>query len=238
MRLRFVFSAVAVALVASPAYAHFELVAPDAYSVQDPNDGSPQKSPPCGQEDTADPMTPTDKVDTLMIGSQLAITIDEKITHPGHYRAELAQDLASLPADPAVTAGTTECGSTVIEANPVLPMLADGQLVHTASFGGKPQTFMVTLPSTPCNNCVLQVVEFMSDHPMNPQGGCFYHHCAMVNIVADAPDAGVIASADAGGGTNPRDAVGGCCSTGSSLAGNGVAILIVGGVLLLRRRRR
>jgi hypothetical protein len=172
-----------------------------------------------------------------MIGSQLAITIDEKITHPGHYRAELAQDLASLPADPAVTPGATACGSTVIEDPPVLPMLADGQLVHTASFGGKPQTFMVTLPNTPCNNCVLQVVEFMSDHPLNPQGGCFYHHCAMVNIVANAPDAAVVAGADAGG-MNPQDAVGGCCSTGSSLAGNGVAILIVGGVLLLRRRRR
>jgi hypothetical protein len=181
-------------------------------------------------------MMPTGKVDTLMIGSQLAITIDEKITHPGHYRAELAQDLASLPADPPVTAGATACGSTVIETTPVLPMLADGQLVHTTSFGGKPQTFMVTLPSTPCNNCVLQVVEFMSDHPLNPQGGCFYHHCAMVNIVDNAPDAGVVGGADAG--SNPQDAVGGCCSTGSSLGGNGVAIFVVAAGLWMRRRRK
>jgi hypothetical protein len=98
---------------------------------------------------------------------------------------------------------------------------------------------MVQLPAGMlCDHCVLQVIEFMSEHPLNNPGGCFYHHCATVTISDHAPDAGVIAGGpDAGDPVNPQDAVGGCCSTGSSLAGNGVAILIVGGVLLLRRRQ-
>jgi len=233
MRLRFAFSALVVALVASPAYAHFHLNSPDSFQTQD-SAGDPQKAPPCG-----DTGTPSNLVATLMEGAQIPITITETVFHPGHYRVSIAQTQAELPPEPLVTPGDMACGTVPIDPNPSLPVLADGELVHTASFGGKPQTMMVQLPpGMLCNNCVLQVIEFMSEHPLNVPGGCFYHHCAMVNIVANAPDAGVIAGGgDAGGGMNPQDAVGGCCSTGSSLAGNGVAILIVGGVLLLRRRR-
>ncbi len=228
----------------STAEAHFKLNAPENRSNQDAL-GGPQKSAPCGTSDsstTADNSTPTGLPPAeLKTGSLVTISINETIFHPGHYRVSLAQDAASLPADPLVTAGSTPCGSTVIDANPTLPLLADGLLVHTTSFGGVTKTMSVQLPAgMQCTNCVLQVVQFMSNHPLNNPGGCFYHHCAIVNISDTAPnqpDAGVMPGDDAG--TTPAGAAGGCCNantTESSTGGVlGAAML---GLLVLRRRRR
>jgi hypothetical protein len=56
----------------------------------------------------------------------MTVTITETIAHPGHYRVAIAQDEAGLPAEPIVTAGTTQCGSAPIDPNPSLPVLADG----------------------------------------------------------------------------------------------------------------
>jgi uncharacterized protein (TIGR03382 family) len=179
-------------------------------------------------------------VTTLQTGSMVTISITEAtFAHPGHFFVALAPDIASLPADPVVTPGSTACGSTVINTNPTLPLLADGLLVHTGSLGSAPVTMKVQLPAgMTCTNCVLEVTQFMSNHGLNNPGGCFYHHCAIVNISDNAPDAGVIPGDDAGT-TNPPGSSGGCCNantTESSVAGLFGAALL--GVLVLRRRRR
>jgi MYXO-CTERM domain-containing protein len=121
----------------------------------------------------------------------LTLTINETIFHPGHYRIAIANDIASLPADPPVTAtSSTPCGSTVIDPAPALPLLADGVFVHTAAFSA-PQTMQIPLPAGfTCDHCVLQVVEFMSNHGLNNPGGCFYHHCAIVNVGVGDTDGG------------------------------------------------
>jgi hypothetical protein len=171
---------------------------------------------------------------------------------------QLAADQASLPADPPVTAGSTACGSTVIEPNPTMPLLADGELVHTTAFGS-PQSFQVQLPpGFTCDNCVLQVAEFMSNHGLNNPGGCFYHHCATVSIVAAGtlPDAGPMIDAGpndpdaapgdqpdaSGGGNEVGDPPGcGCRSSGRGGSSSGLLLgfLLAGTVLtrLLSRRK-
>jgi len=226
-------AAAAVVLASVPAYAHFHLDSPPADQAQSTR-GDPQKAPPCGESAAA-----TDMVTVVKTGSVLPITITETIPHPGHYRVAIAQTPGQLPAEPDVTPGDMDCGTVPIDPAPALPVLADGQLVHTTTLVG-PQTFNVQLPPDfRCENCTLQVIEFMSEHPLNDPGGCFYHHCARVTISDDAPDAGVAPGGDAGlANHNPTDAVGGCCATGSSLASNGVAIVIVGLAWLLGRRRR
>ena len=103
-----------------------------------------------------------------------------------------------LPADPPVTPETspnnTPCGSVPIMATPTLPVLADGVFKHTAGFSSA-QTVQVKLPDGfTCNGCTLQVIQWMYNHPLNNPGGCFYHHCATVNIVANTD-----------GGTTPSD---------------------------------
>jgi hypothetical protein len=237
---------VLVALAAAPAHAHFVLKEPAAYSEQG-TFGDPQKAPPCGDGQAGSPVTLTNAVTTFQAGSTIDITIDETVTHPGHYRVLLAPDPESLPADPVVTpASDSDCGSTTIETNPILPLLADGQLVHTSAFSG-PQTMHVQLPAgMTCTNCTLQVVEFMSAHPALPPGGCFYHHCATVNVTSGpVPDAGPSGGGDAdaaptGGG---GDGGGGGCAIApghSNGAGAGAAFfgLALLGLLATRRRRR
>jgi uncharacterized protein (TIGR03382 family) len=184
--------ALAATLGATSALAHFVLEAPLAMYNQN-GLGDPQKVPPCGLDNTA---VATNKVTTFEAGQTISIRINEKIYHPGHYRVALGLNgPQDIPAEPPVTPGTTDCGSTTIQATPVFPVLADGQLLHSAPFSGA-QSFTVKLPSNvTCTNCTLQVLEFMSQHGLNNPGGCFYHHCAVINI--RAPDAGT-APVDAG----------------------------------------
>ena len=233
------------ALAPSTALAHFILVSPSCLSEQN-GIGDPQKAPPCGAGKA------TNKVTTYRPGDTISITIDEKVPHPGHYRVLLAKDQASLPDDPKVTAAGTPCGSTVIDPNPKLPLLADGLLVHTQAFAG-PQTMQVKLPANmTCNNCVLQVVEFMSNHALNNPGGCFYHHCATITIEPAAVNDGGVSDGGGKDGSAAADlsdnpdlsvvteppAPGGCAVTQRPTAGAPtLALLALALGLALRRRR-
>jgi uncharacterized protein (TIGR03382 family) len=228
------------------ARAHFLLNAPPSATEQD-EFGSPQKSAPCGLTDSPtnpDQSTPTGVVTTVRTGSTLTVRIRETIFHPGHYRVALAPTMAGLPANPTVTPGATPCGSTTIDATPDFPVLADGQLVHTSSFGSQERSFDVQLPAgMTCTNCVLQVTQFMSNHDINNPGGCFYHHCATITIADDAPlpDAGTGGGGDGDGGTGggDDDNGGGCCgAAGNPGAAAGFALLVLGLVAGRRRRLR
>ena len=129
------------------ARAHFRLTAPAAAYNQS-STGDPQKSAPCGQADNQ--LTPpgmaavaTNMVTPFTAGQTITITLTEPIFHPGHYRVALSTNgTAGLPADPPVTAGgqpSSACGTTPIQSPPVMPVLADGMLVHTTTFSGAQQ---------------------------------------------------------------------------------------------------
>lgn len=216
----------ALSLLGPRAQAHFILQSPPAVASQD-DFGGPQKAPPCGGENGGG--TPSGIVTPYHPGDTVTITIDEVIPHPGHYRIALAPDRSQLPPEPIVTAGTTACGSAPIDPAPVYPVLADGVFKHTTSFS-EPQTVQVTLPTNvTCEHCTLQVLEFMSNHPLNNPGGCYYHHCADISILPGT-------STDAGPeGTKPV-ARNGCSSTGG--IGMGVAALGLLARLVRRRRSR
>jgi hypothetical protein len=166
-----------------------------------------------------------------------------------------------LPEEPPVTAGSTACGSTVIQDPPVFPVLADGELLHTSAFSG-PQSFQVTLPpGVTCDHCTLQVIQFMSNHALNNPGGCFYHHCATVSIGVGEPTSvttggpttttgsattgasstsSTTSSSGAGGGGDAAGTESGGCSVASGAAGGGVALggLILATALALAGRRK
>ncbi|HUJ58649.1 MAG TPA: SCE4755 family polysaccharide monooxygenase-like protein [Kofleriaceae bacterium] len=232
MRAPYLLAGILVLALGSDARAHFALDAPPAYSMQD-SLGLPEKSAPCGQADPGTPVVPTNVVTSFHAGDTITVTIDEKIFHPGHYRVALATAQAGLPADPVVTAGDTPCGTAQIEDSSTPGVLVDNMLPHTTAFSA-PQSFQVTLPAgMTCDNCTLQVIEFMSDHGLNNPGGCFYHHCAQVTILppgAPLPDAG--AGADAG--TSPKKSSGGCAVGGSA----GALLALAGLAVAVRRRRR
>lgn len=233
--MRVVVAALVIGLVSPKlALAHFKLTAPESLSVQNAL-GNPQKTAPCGQDDPSPVFTPTGALNTAVTGDMVEVTIEETVFHRGHYRIAIAADMAGLPPDPPVQAGTTACGTTTIEANPVLPLLADGVFLHTQKFTG-PQTTQIQLPAGfTCNGCIMQITQFMNNHA----APCFYHHCATFTIADNPPppiDAGVVVGDDAGV-TGGSGAAGGCCSaTGDRDAA--WALSLVGLVMVARRRGR
>jgi hypothetical protein len=158
-----------------------------------------QKVSPCGSA----VRTATPHVYTA--GSQLTVQWEETIDHPGHYR------IAFAPAD--------DMG---FDANVLADDLTDmqgGTLPHMYST-------TVTLPTTPCDSCTLQLIQVMTES--NPPS--YYYSCADLQLVAqDEP---------------PKEAeLPAMCSI--HLAGRaGQGILVMSGImlavltLLTRKRRR
>lgn len=164
------------AVTSGEARAHFRLEAPAAMTEQNEL-GDPQKTYPCGSDMT---VGLTGATSAFTAGDTITITINEQVFHPGHYRVALAlDDLGELPADPPITPSSTDdCAMTEIMNPPVFPVIADGMLAHSAPFDAE-QSFQVTLPDdVSCDNCTLQVVEYMSSHG----APCFYYHCAEISI--------------------------------------------------------
>ncbi len=166
-------------LVASSALAHIKLSVPPSFQVTDAL-GSPNKAAPCGGPGTA-----TNTVTTVEAGSQLTVTWLEPILHPGHFRIGIATNPADFVTPvPVLTGNGTNCSTAPIASSPAYPTIADGVFVHTAASPTGSWTTTVTVPMVSCENCVLQLMQFMSSH--GPP--CFYYQCATLRIVM--PDAG------------------------------------------------
>ena len=246
--------ALSLFLAPTPAEAHFVLDAPASWSIDNTVDGTPEKLGPCGNEGTPvaakdDAGQPV--ITAFQEGDMITVTVTEVVFHPGHYRVALSLDWADagdtlqsgFPADPTVTRGMTNSGSmvcpnavtTVCGSVPIVAqtpsmsaggwILADDVFEHCQPFKG-PQSIKVALPpGVTCKECVLQVLEFMSDHPLNPQGGCFYHHCANVSIqgggmgpidASAPPDATSAEDASSSGSSSGAAASGSSSSSGGS----------------------
>ena len=213
----------AVLSVPATASAHFYLEAPPSAYVQATN-GDPQKTAPCGGSTSG-----TTAVTNVAPGGMLTLTINETIPHAGWYRVSIAQTEAELPVMPTLAS----CNALQKVATPTLPMLADGVFDHVANLNG-PQTTQIKLPDGyECANCVVQVVEHMSQ---STAPGCYYYHCAKVNISASAPptpDAGVGNPATGDAGTSgPSETTGGCATSRDASP-----LLLLLALLGLRRRR-
>jgi len=182
-----VLGAALVGLLAPAALAHFHLLEPKSWVVE--NDiGNPQKPGPCGGTEGAG-VTPTNAVTPVQGGQKLHIKLQETVYHPGHYRIALAVNSQSeLPPDPEVVTRDTDKGPRSVSAkieNPAkIPVLADGLWQHT-SRSTEPFETDIQLPNINCPKCTLQIVEFMAEHAYNNPGGYSYHHCAVLNITAD-----------------------------------------------------
>src|ERR1700737_1844601 len=122
----FVLLAALATLVQPATYAHFRLLEPVSWIVED-NRGDPQKSGPCGGSNT-DWGTPSNIVGRAVGGQKQPIKVLETIHHPGHYRVALAVNSPSeLPLDPKATTTDTDRGPRSVSAeiqNPVqIPVL-------------------------------------------------------------------------------------------------------------------
>jgi len=179
--------ALVLLLVPVATQAHFKLLAPASWLIEDER-GDPQKAAPCGGTNT-DFGKPSWAVTQATGGSALHIRVQETIYHPGHYRVALAVNSPTeLPVDPKATTMDTDRGPRSVSAeimSPVQPpVLADGLFMHQAKADAPFETD-VTLPNINCRRCTLQVIQFMEQHAVNNPGMFTYHHCATVQITAD-----------------------------------------------------
>src|SRR4051812_30186453 len=108
--------ALAVALGATAvAEAHFKLLEPASWLVEDQR-GDPQKAGPCGGSNT-DWGKPSYAVNKATGGQKLHIKLQETIYHPGHYRVSLAVNSPTeLPADPVTETKPGERGPLSVSA--------------------------------------------------------------------------------------------------------------------------
>jgi MYXO-CTERM domain-containing protein len=184
-------------LASSPARAHFRLDQPASDVMQAAN-GDPQK--PANNNDPCPAGTATGMVTQVRAGGLVRVRITETVAHGGHYRVSFAANRASFQF-PATVATNDQCVSTTIAANPQLPVLADGLFVHNQTQANA-QNFCngtatcetdVTIPaSTTPGSYTLQVIEWMLPHGSGANNGiygCFYTHCANLQVVAS--DAGI-----------------------------------------------
>src|SRR5690606_23170602 len=150
---------------------HFRLIEPVSWLVENER-GDPQKAGPCGGSNTAWG-TPSYAVNEYVGGSMLHLELVETIYHPGHYRVAPAENSPTeLPPDPVTETRDSERGpisvSAEIQDPPEPPILADGLFVHD-SRPDSPQTYEadIPLPNIDCDECTLQVVQWMAEHAYN-----------------------------------------------------------------------
>lgn len=178
----------AVLLLPSLAYAHIQLKVPAARTTE-------QKAGPCGAAGSVR----GSKVTTYQPGETITIEWDETVDHPGHYRVAFDSDGDDDFINPLRS--TDNFSFTLME--PI------------ADKAGGHYTQQITLPTTPCASCTLQLMQIMQvTEPYNS----FYWQCADIVIGGDAPE--------------PEGTSGGCAT--SRGAGLGIALAL----LALRRRRR
>ena len=176
----------AAGLAAAAAHAHFKLLEPASW-IEEDDRGDPQKMAPCGGS-LGDGGTRTGKVTAVRGGDMLQLVIDETIYHPGHYRVALARRINGLPGSPEPEMKDTEEGprsaAFPIDADPQPPVLLDGLWENYERRSGVIEA-EVRIPNIDCEQCFLQVVQFMVDHPGVREGGFTYHHCAILDITAN-----------------------------------------------------
>jgi MYXO-CTERM domain-containing protein len=171
--------AAAFALLSSTASAHIELLDPSPRYTLPAN-----KSCPCGAgdsnrrceqtaEESKDPNR-SDNVTTFEAGSTITVVADEYVDHAGRMRVAFDPDGADL----------ADFNSHVLhdEADPAEPGLSMAK-PHVWSFE-------IQLPSEPCDNCTLQVIQVMQGGTekavADPAPLSTYYSCADIQLVAAA----------------------------------------------------
>lgn len=221
-------------LVASSASAHFRLVAPESVTKQD-GTGNPQK--PDTPTDGCPAGTASGLATQVEAGGKVKVRITETVGHGGHYRVAFAKTEAEFKF-PATVATNNQCVSTTIEATPKLPVIADGLFKHTQAQadadnfcnGTATCETEVTIPDVAPGDYLLQVIEWMLPHGSGANNGiegCYYAHCATIQVVASGTpvsDGGVIGvdgGSSSGGTTSSSSGSSGSSGASGSSSGAG-----------------
>lgn len=161
MKLSHKFSLLLLLLVSASSEAHIRLVAPigrmgasDSAKFIQPNATNPTAADNPGVCATFN--TPMATRLQYTAGQALNITLTETINHPGRFLVQFSPDSVNgfwLAANQLANVADTQSGGN--------------------------RSINVVIPSTPCTNCMLRVLQQMDDQP-----GEFYVHCFDITITA------------------------------------------------------
>src|SRR5213592_4207357 len=113
--VRFVFLVAGLAVSMRSASAHFKLLEPASWLIENDR-GDPQKAGPCGGSNV-DWGKPSNIVGKAVGGQKLHVKIQETIYHPGFYRIALALNSRNdLPIDPEAQTKPSEKGPVSVSA--------------------------------------------------------------------------------------------------------------------------
>lgn len=187
--------AACVLVTSATAHAHIALTYP-------PPRTASQKTGPCGAPGSARGANVT----RFAPGETVTIKWDETVDHPGHFRISFDDDGQDF-------------------TNPSTPddAFAQTMVEPIADKSGGSYTQSITLPTTPCENCTLQLMQIMTTVvPYNS----FYWQCADISI-GDA--------SEVPGDDEPAATSGGCAT---STPGSGALILVAIALGLNAKKRR
>jgi hypothetical protein len=210
-------------LSASPAFAHIDLLEPEAraHGTGAPEPGvvdvnSDQKTGPCGQMTNGR----TDRVTTYAPGQTITVRVREETPHESYIRVAIDTDGDNdFPTRPGPVAVETQEQAQAAED----ALQSDGLLKvyrETNNTAGFVHEIQVTLPNETCDNCTLQVIQLMFATAQT-----YYYQCADI-VIADGGTPDPVASG-AGGAPASSGGSGGVNSAGS---GGGVTTVASGGV--------
>lgn len=174
-----VLTVLALSLSAGPARAHFMLLYPPARGVS-------LESTPCGPAGSARGATPT----VLRPGQTIVVRWNVQVDHLEPPKFRIAFDDAGQDFPTPVGAHDTS----------TLPLFLDGVLAP----GGGVQTKEIALPDLECDNCTLQMLQYLNPAPPYAAGN-FYYQCADITLSAGAPGP-VDAASDGLDASEPGDA--------------------------------
>ena len=185
-----------LALFAGEVRAHLDLLSPQPRSKS-------LKQGPCGAG-PAEPRGPT--VATFKPGEKIIITWNEYVDHPGHFRIALDEDGQDGFFDPKDFNDVSGGPGVIMDG------IADKQ--------GGDYAQEITLPDVECDNCVLQVVQVMTDKPPYGDGNDLYYQCADIAIMGVAGGTG---GSDPGSTGDPETTRGPGSTGGATDATDGTA---------------
>lgn len=206
-------------LLAAPAGAHLDLLDPPP-RLKGEDGGDQLKTKPCGQTTNKR----TDKVTTYAPGQKVDIKIKEYVNHPGYFAVAFDPDgddsfiFPRANADKVMAASDDPKTLFPVDGMKVLGLRVDKDKdCYTENNTTHECTISVTIPNMPCQNCTLQVTQFMYDKLGDNKDDEYYYQCADIKIEGTASGG----SGGSGGTGGAATGGSGGGATGGTTAGSG-----------------
>jgi LPXTG-motif cell wall-anchored protein len=213
----FSLSCLSVLSLTTSASAHVDLTYPPPRALGSAN-GDEIKIGPCGQGTNGRTATVT----TFTPGQMVDVKIEEYVDHTGYYAVSFDNDGDNdFPFPRANSDDVVPATDDPMAVMPIGDKILGYHLDKTMNCADNPNDeciIKVQIPNVNCQNCTLQVVQFMYDKTDDNQPNEHYYQCADIKI-----EGALMPGGGAGGMGGTGGAAGGSGGTGGGAGGVGGA---------------